>query len=161
MTTTSEWMARKLGNHAPPPQIQPYGQQPPSGYYTQQPQQQWAPQYQQPQQYVQNYPHPQPYPPQQYQQQGPPLTAQGRVDLNAMEEAGLSLKQVAKMWRGGEATRTETDTCPRCGSGHYFSNRGSVQFNATSGQSSPPKPTCFTCGYPSAQGDAGNWSVSG
>ena len=137
--SNADWWARKLGN-APPQHHAP---------------QQYAPQPQyQPQPQQQQYQPPQP--------QGPPLLANGRLDVARMDDDRLRLKDVAKMWNKGEAARTEgSSNCPNCGSIHVFSmrNAGTVQ-NQNSGQLAGSSPRCFECGWKpnhAMQGDRSNW----
>lgn len=54
-------------------------------------------------------------------------------------------------WGGGEATKTETATCPNCGGDHYFSNRkGAGSQVYTQNGAAAVSPRCFDCGYSSA-----------
>ena len=123
MSSDSGWWSRKLGT--------PQQQQQTPIY----PQQQY-PQYQQPQQQPPMHPQaPQAQPQQQF-----------RVTPENLYEAAM-------MWQGGPAARTETQACPQCGGGHYFSR--------TNGPSRGPAPApmCYDCGYNGMfiQGDPGNW----
>lgn len=142
--SNADWWSRKLGGQ---PQPQPQ-------YVQQQPQ--YAPQPQYTPQYA---PQQQQFPAQQY---GPPLLANGRLDVTRMDDERLRLKDVAKMWNKGEAARTEgSGTCPNCGSIHVFSmrNAGTVQ-NQNSGQLASSSPRCFECGWKpnyAMQGDRSNW----
>lgn len=142
--SNADWWSRKLGGQAQPQQPQYV---PPPQYTPQAQPYQTQPQYQQP-------------PPQQ--QYGPPLLANGRLDVSRMDDERLRLKDVAKMWNKGEAARTEGNgTCPNCGSIHVFSmrNAGTVQ-NQNSGQLASSSPRCFECGWKpnyAMQGDRSNW----
>lgn len=49
-----------------------------------------------------------------------------------------NFQEVATLWQGGEATRTETQRCPNCGGDHYFSR-------SNTGQTVPAR--CYDCGY--------------
>jgi hypothetical protein len=49
-------------------------------------------------------------------------------------------------WRGGEATRTETESCPQCQSHNFFSRRGAGGVTTQNGRV-PPSPICHDCGY--------------
>lgn len=94
--------------------------------------------YQQPQMPAQQPMHPQA--PQYNQQQQPRVTAE-------------NLYEAAMSWQGGPAARTETQSCPQCGGGHYFSR--------TNGPSRGPAPApmCYDCGYNGmfTQGDPAVW----
>lgn len=143
--SNADWWSRKLGGQPQPPQHAPQYQ------YASQPQQ-----YQNPDGQLRTQ---QQAPPQQY---GPPLLANGRLDVTRMDDERLRLKDVAKMWNKGEAARTEgSGTCPNCGSIHVFSmrNAGTVQ-NQNSGQLASSSPRCFECGWKpnhAMQGDRSNW----
>ena len=130
MSNDSGWWSRHLGT---PQHQQP--SYPPTGYQ-QQPNQYAQPQY--PQQHPQ-YPN---------QQQAPQYQQQQQVKVTPE-----NLFEAAKTWQGGEATRNETQPCPKCGSGHYFSRAG----GNTRGPS--PAPVCYTCGYNGmfVQGDPATW----
>lgn len=64
-----------------------------------------------------------------------------------------NLYEAAMQWQGGQAARTETQPCPQCGGGHYFSR--------TNGPSRGPAPApmCYDCGYNGMfiQGDPSVW----
>lgn len=49
-------------------------------------------------------------------------------------------------WSGGDAARTEQQSCPSCGSDLYFSraNAGSVY---SQNGSAAPTPRCYACGF--------------
>lgn len=85
----------------------------------------------QPQQFVPQAPQQAPVQPQhvpQQQQAAPPL------DVH-------NFGQAMNYWQGGEATRTETQLCPSCGSNHYYSR------SQTAARGPAPSPMCFDCGY--------------
>lgn len=51
---------------------------------------------------------------------------------------GENISEVAMLWTGGEATRTETSRCPNCGGDHFFSRSNAGSMVA---------PRCYDCGY--------------
>lgn len=83
----------------------------------------------------------------QYQQQQPQQQQQIQV-------TGENLFEAAKMWQGGEATRTETQPCPQCGSPHFFSRSQGIH------RGPPPAPMCDSCGFNGlfTQGDPSSWN---
>lgn len=93
----------------------------------------------------------QPQAPQQYQQQAPQYTQQPQPQQPRV--TAENLYDAAMTWQGGQATRTETQSCPNCGGGHYFSR--------TNGPSRGPAPApmCYDCGYNGmfTQGDPAVW----
>ena len=123
MSNDAGWWSRKLGT----------------------PQQQQTPIYPQQQypQYQQQQPQQQPVHPQAPQAQ----------PQQQMKVTPANLFEAAMTWQGGPAARTETQSCPQCGGGHYFSR--------TNGPSRGPAPApmCYDCGYNGMfiQGDPGNW----
>jgi len=60
-----------------------------------------------------------------------------------------NLVEAAAQWKGGEATRKETQHCPDCGSNNFFSNSSSGPGSRvfTQGGAMPVAPRCFDCGY--------------
>ena len=95
-------------------------------------------QHQQPQAPQQRYSPPtQPHYPQQHQ---PQPQHQQQPDTSQIRVTTQNLYEVAGMWRGGPAARTEGQPCPNCGSNHYFSRAGKSRLPA-------PAPHCFDCGY--------------
>lgn len=52
----------------------------------------------------------------------------------------------ALTWRGGEGTRTETTSCPNCGSDLYFSRANSGGMVTPRGMATPA-PRCYSCGF--------------
>lgn len=126
------WWSRNLGGQQSAPQ-RPVGP----------PQQYQPPMHQVPPQYPQGAPQ-QPQYPQQPQQQFNP---------SQIKVTGQNLYEAAQYWQGGEATRTETNPCPRCGSPHFFSRAKNVS------RGPAPAPTCYTCGFNGMfeQGDPAVW----
>lgn len=102
---------------------------------------------------------------QQPQAFGPPLLANGKLDVAAAKAMyGRDYEGiVANMWQGGEATRTENTSCPKCRDGVLFSMHNSEGIvNVNTGQMAHTAPYCATCGYrpgKTMQGDAGNWAT--
>lgn len=108
-------------------------------------------------------------PPQQQQQYAPAIYQQPQAPAqyqqpvhpqapNAMPQQQIrvtpeNLYEAAMMWQGGEATRTETHLCPKCGSGHYFSRSQGIA------RGPAPAPVCYTCGFNGmfTQGDPSVW----
>jgi hypothetical protein len=130
MSDTSGWWARKLGNARLP---------------------QRAPQYvpQQPQLPPQGdlYAQPQGYP-----------APQQPFDPSRIRVTTENLFQVAGLWKGGPAHRTDTEPCPECGSPQYFSRRARMS------RMPPPAPHCYNCGYNGGlfdQGSAEAWGYTG
>jgi hypothetical protein len=64
-----------------------------------------------------------------------------------------NIAQVAGLWKGGEATRKETSTCPNCGGNAYFSmtNANGSKVATQHGMASAA-PRCFECGYTTHHG---------
>lgn len=65
----------------------------------------------------------------------PTPTPQSAPNIAVTQE---NFQEAATLWQGGEATRTETQRCPNCGSDHYFSR-------SNYGQTVPAR--CYDCGY--------------
>jgi hypothetical protein len=88
----------------------------------------------------------------QYQQPMHPQapTAMPQQQIRVTPE---NLYEAAMMWQGGEAVRTETNLCPKCGSGHYFSRSQGIA------RGPAPAPVCYTCGFNGmfTQGDPSVW----
>jgi hypothetical protein len=95
------------------------------------------------------------YPQYQQQPQQQPVHPQApqAQPQQQMKVTPANLFEAAMTWQGGPAARTETQSCPQCGGGHYFSR--------TNGPSRGPAPApmCYDCGYNGMfiQGDPGNW----
>lgn len=70
---------------------------------------------------------------------------------------GSNVAEVAGLWKGGQATKTETTSCPNCGGDHYFSmSNGASQGGAgariaTERGMAATSPRCFSCGYSTAR----------
>lgn len=69
-----------------------------------------------------------------------------------------NIHEVAGLWKGGKATKTETSHCPNCGGANYFSmangeslGGAGARLMTQNGQVST-SPRCFNCGYNSAFG---------
>lgn len=84
-----------------------------------------------------------------YTPQQTPQGGQGVREVDTIYEA-------AQYWRGGEAHRTETNSCPRCGGQHYYSRSQGIARGPV------PAPMCFDCGYNGMfdQGDPSTWGAA-
>lgn len=128
---SNDWYARRLGQQAPQQQ-QPQARQgwtPPPPQYA-------------PQQFVQ----PQPTP---GQHQMPPQTPPpGSVNHQ-------NFMQMASLWRGGPAMKSDPGGCPECGSPRYYSRAKTVS------RGPAPAPHCFDCGFNGLfdQGDPATWGA--
>lgn len=78
---------------------------------------------------------------------------QPQVDTSQIRVNGQNLYEATQYWQGGEAMRTETQPCPKCGSPHFFSRSKGVS------RGPAPAPTCYTCGFNGMfeQGDPAVW----
>lgn len=82
------------------------------------------------------------------------LQPQGRVlDPNRGAQENVTMGEAIRLWKGGEAARRETQSCPECGS-HLVFSRSKGMVNGAS-----PAPRCYECGWNGryAQGDQSNW----
>lgn len=86
-----------------------------------------------------------------YQQQAPAY--QQQAPTQQIKVTPENLFEAAQHWQGGEATRTETNPCPKCGSPHFFSRSQNVA------RGPAPAPVCYTCGFNGmfVQGDPSVW----
>jgi hypothetical protein len=108
---------------------------------------------------------PQPVPNQPvYQQPVQPLHQGERqqvLDPDAPPDAKIPMGQAMKLWRGGEAHRTEGNlVCPDCGSATSFttySGRGAAGARVNG---MAPRPHCYECGYNGSfsQGMENTWA---
>lgn len=66
---------------------------------------------------------------------------------------GENIAQVAGLWKGGQATKTETTRCPHCNSDHFFSmsNAPGNRIATQNGMMSAA-PRCYSCGYTTRHG---------
>lgn len=68
-----------------------------------------------------------------------------------------NIAEVAGLWKGGKATKTETSSCPNCGGDHYFSMSNGESLGgagariATERGMASTSPRCFDCGYSMAR----------
>ena len=68
-----------------------------------------------------------------------------------------NIAEVAGMWQGGKATKTETARCPNCGGDKYFSMANGESLGgagarlATERGMANTSPRCFECGYTMAR----------
>ena len=97
------------------------------------------------------YQAPAPPPQQQQQFQVPQQYAQPQQPQVTAE----NFMQAAAAWQGGEAVRTETQRCPKCGGDHFFSRANHAS------RLPPPAPTCMDCGYNGMfeQADSATWGA--
>lgn len=141
---TSSWWANKLQQHQPLPRgiTVPPTQAPPQTV---------------PQQVVQQQPV-------QVTQQGVPLQTGERqevLDPNRAANAEVSMGEALKLWRGGEAHRTEGHMqCPSCGSKTGYTAYSGMAAGGSRVNGQQPRPHCFECGYNGAysQGMQSNWA---
>lgn len=145
MTNSSAWWANKLAQVSNQPQkhgitlppVQPQPVQP-----QQQPQ-----------------PAPQPAP-----QVGVPLQQGERqqvLDPSREANAEVNMGEAMRLWRGGEAHRTEGNmSCPSCGSATGYTAYSGMGAGAARVNGQQPRPHCFECGYNGsyAQGLESNWA---
>lgn len=75
------------------------------------------------------------------------------LDPERGENEQISMGDAIRLWKGGEAARRETHSCPECGSDLLFS-RSKGMINGAA-----PAPRCYECGWNGryAQGDQSNW----
>ena len=143
MTNNSSWWANKLGQQ----------QQQPRGITVQPTQQQPV----QPQQVVQQQPV-------QPVMEGVPLQTGERqevLDPNRDRNAEVSMSDAMRLWRGGEAHRTEGHmACPACGSKTGYTAYSGMGAGAARVNGQQPRPHCFECGYNGSfsQGMESNWA---
>ena len=119
MKSDKGWWDRHLGHGQQPAPRQPQSFQ-------------QAPQQPAPAVHQQNVPMQHGYPQQGQQPPQPQVTAE-------------NFTEAMNYWQGGEATKTETQRCPKCGSNHYFSRQGEGVFGQKGRVA--PSPMCFDCGY--------------
>lgn len=102
-----------------------------------------------------------PPPPQQPRQPSYPQTGQTPppAPLPPLQQQEIvvtkdNIVEAAGQWKGGAATRTETQHCPDCGSNNYFSNSSSGAGSRVYTQNGVASvaPRCFECGYTTAFG---------
>lgn len=65
----------------------------------------------------------------------PPMTQKSAPNVQV---TGDNFAEASTLWQGGEATATEVQNCPNCGSNLYFSRSNS---------GSRVAPRCYACGY--------------
>lgn len=80
------------------------------------------------------YPRTAPVPP-PYVPPRPTPTQQSAPNVAVTNE---NIAEVAGLWQGGQATKTEVQNCPNCGSNLFFSR---------SNAGSAVAPRCYACGY--------------
>jgi hypothetical protein len=149
MTNSASWWANKLNQQQP----QPRG-------ITVQPVQPAQPQPVQPQPVQQQAVQPVAQP----SMEGVPLQTGERqqvLDPNRDPNAEVSMSDAMRLWRGGEAHRTEGHmVCPSCGSATGYTAYSGMGAGAARVNGQQPRPHCFECGYNGsfAQGLESNWS---
>lgn len=68
-----------------------------------------------------------------------------------------NIAEVAGLWKGGKATKTETARCPNCNGDKYFSMTNGESLGgagariATERGMANTSPRCFECGYSQAR----------
>jgi predicted RNA-binding Zn-ribbon protein involved in translation (DUF1610 family) len=85
-----------------------------------------------------------------------PLYAQPQIDPSQIRVTPENLFQAAAYWKGGQAHRIDTQPCPQCGSGQFYSRRQQHS------RLPPPAPHCYNCGYNGGlfeQGDPSTWGM--
>lgn len=88
-------------------------------------------------------------------QQAPPQVPQ-QMPQQAQPQVTIdNIAQMAEYWQGGEATRTETQRCPKCGGNHFFSRSQGAH------RGPAPAPMCADCGFNGLfdQGDPSTWGT--
>lgn len=145
MTNSSSWWANKLA--------QASGQQPRYGINLPPAQTQPQP-----------VPQPQQQPAPQPVMEGVPLQQGERqqvLDPSRDVNAEVSMGDAMRLWRGGEAHRTEGNmACPSCGSRTGYTAYSGMSAGAARVNGQQPRPHCFECGYNGAyiQGSESNWA---
>lgn len=81
------------------------------------------------------------YPPMQH---GYPQNMPQQAPAAPQVESFSQALENSMAWQG-EAAKTETNRCPSCGGGNFFSR--SKESRITERGSAPPSPQCFDCGY--------------
>jgi predicted RNA-binding Zn-ribbon protein involved in translation (DUF1610 family) len=66
-----------------------------------------------------------------------------------------NIYQAAAHWKGGQAHRVDTQPCPQCGSGQFFSRSQDAR------RGPAPAPHCYNCGFNGLfdQGDPTTWGA--
>jgi hypothetical protein len=142
MTNSSSWWADKLGQQQPRGiVVQPTAPQPVQPRFVQQPAPATAP-----------------------TMQGVPLQTgerQQMLDPNRAPNEEVSMGEAMRLWRGGEAHRTEGHlACPACGSATGYTAYSGMAAGAARINGQQPRPHCFECGYNGSfsQGMESNWA---
>lgn len=144
MSDSASWWANKLGNTQQPRGIaiqpQPVQQRPAA------------------------QPAPQPQPAYTPSMEGVPIQTGERqqvLDPNRDPNAEVSMGEAMRLWRGGEAHRTEGHlACPSCGSTTGYTAYSGMAAGAARVNGQQPRPHCFECGYNGSfsQGMESNWA---
>lgn len=83
------------------------------------------------------------------------------LDPNREANAEVSMGEAMRLWRGGEAHRTEGNlVCPGCGSTTGYTAYSGMGAGAARVNGQQPRPHCFECGYNGSysQGSESNWA---
>jgi hypothetical protein len=118
---------------------------------------------------IQNPPTYQPSPQQQQPAYVPPMEGvplqtgerQHVLDPNRSATEEVSMGEAMRLWRGGEAHRTEGHlACPACGSKTGYTAYSGMAAGAARVNGQQPRPHCFECGYNGSfsQGMESNWA---
>lgn len=78
--------------------------------------------------------------------QAAPVPARAVENSQQVDLTQDNFVDAAQTWQGGEGARTETQSCPSCGSSLYFSRSNSGTMVTQAGQVSAA-PRCYECGY--------------
>lgn len=76
------------------------------------------------------------------------------LDPSRNPQDQITMGEALRLWKGGEAARRETNSCPECGSNLVFSRAKGTTVNGAS-----PAPRCYECGWNGrySQGEQSNW----
>lgn len=75
-----------------------------------------------------------------------PVPQHDERTVRNVQVTGENFAETSALWEGGDATRTETSSCPNCGSDLYFSRSNAGGVMGQSG-SAAPTPRCYACGF--------------
>lgn len=77
-----------------------------------------------------------------------------RAQQPEVQVTAENMAEAAALWQGGQGTKTETQSCPNCGSHLYFSRSNGTGESGGSGAkvfthsgAMPVAARCFSCGY--------------
>lgn len=114
--------------------------------------------WQQPPQQPYQQPYQQPQQP-QWQQHQQPMPGQHQMPPQTPPPGSVNhqnFMQMASMWRGGPAMKSDPGGCPECGSPRFYSRAKTVS------RGPAPAPHCFDCGFNGMfdQGDPATWGAA-